>query len=260
MEGNAADIDFRLDGQIGMVTGGANGIGSVLAAGLAAAGADVVVADLSSQRQAAEATAEQVRQAGRRALVLELDVTDVASIEAAVAATVETFGRLDFLVNNAGVNVRKPALEYTEADWDRIASVNLKGAFFCSQIAGRQMVAQGCGKIVNIASQLAEVAMEQRSIYAITKAGVAHMARAFAVELGPYGVTVNAVGPTFVSTAFTTSMFQDPEFIAQNLPKIPCRRFGTPTDVLAAVRFLLSPAANLVNGHLLLVDGGYTIG
>ncbi len=137
--------------------------------------------------------------------------------------------------------------------------MNLKGAFFCSQVVARHMVAQGRGKIVSIASQLAAVAMESRSIYAITKAGVAHMAKAFALELGPYGVTVNAVGPTFVSTPLTTSMFEDPEFVAQNLPKIPCGRFGTPNDVLNAVRYLLSPAADLVNGHLLLVDGGYTI-
>ena len=256
---DALDTVFRLDGQVGLVTGAANGIGQSIAIGLAAAGADIVVADLPSQRSAAEITAAQVRDQGRRALVVDLDVTELPSIEAALTSTLHTFQRIHFLVNNAGVNVRKPILEYTEADWDRIASVNLKGAFFCSQVVARHMVTQGRGKIVSIASQLAAVAMESRSIYAITKAGVAHMAKAFALELGPYGVTVNAVGPTFVSTPLTTSMFEDPEFVAQNLPKIPCGRFGTPNDVLNAVRYLLSPAADLVNGHLLLVDGGYTI-
>jgi len=176
-----------------------------------------------------------------------------------VAEVVREFGRLDFLVNNAGVNVRKPVLDYSEAEWDKIVSVNLKGVFFCTQIAARQMVAQGGGRVVNIASQLAVVAMQNRSIYAITKAGVAHMAKAFGLELGPRGVRVNAVGPSFVSTPMTTEMFTNPEFVEENLPKIPWGRFGTTTDVLGAVRFLLSPAADLVNGHLLLVDGGYTI-
>jgi len=253
------EVSYRLDGQVGIITGSANGIGKALAVGLAAAGADIVVADLPSQRANAEDTAEQVRGLGRQALVVDLDVTQVASIEAAVADCVRRFGRLDFLVNNAGINIRKPALDYTEAEWDRIASVNLKGVFFCTQIAARHMVAQGRGKIVNMASQLATVAMRDRSIYAITKAGVAHMARAFALELGPRGITVNAVGPTFVSTPLTTSMFSDPQFVGDNLPRIPSGRFGTTDDVLGAVRFLLSPAADLVNGHLLLIDGGYTI-
>lgn len=254
-----ADASYRLDGQVGIITGSANGIGKALAVGLAGAGAHIVVADLAGQRTNAEDTAKQVRALGRRALVVTLDVTQVASIEAAMADCVSEFGRLDFLVNNAGVNIRKPVLDYAEAEWDKIVSVNLKGVFFCSQIAARQMVAQRRGKIVSIASQLATVAMQGRSIYAVTKAGVAHIARAFALELGPYGITVNAVGPTFVSTPLTTSMFTDAQFIAENLPRIPSGRFGTTDDVLGSVRFLLSPAADLINGHLLLVDGGYTI-
>jgi 2-deoxy-D-gluconate 3-dehydrogenase len=258
VEPNKAQLSYRLDGQAGIITGAANGIGQRLAVGLAEAGAHIVIADLPSQREAAEETAAAVGEHGRRALILEVDVTDVGQIEAAVARTVSEFGRLDFLVNNAGVNIRKSVLDYTEADWDTIASVNLKGAFFCSQIAAKEMVARGGGKIVNIASQLAMVAMPERSIYAITKSAVAHMAKTLAVELGPQGVTVNAVGPTFVSTPLTTSMFTNKEFVSENLPKIPAGRFGTTTDVLGAVRFLLSPAADLINGHLLVVDGGYT--
>lgn len=252
-------FDYRLDNQAGMITGAANGIGKALAIGLAEAGADIVVADLPSQRENAFDTARQVEEKGKRALVLDLDVTSLPSIETAIRATVETFGRIDFLVNCAGVNIRKPVLEYTEADWEKIVSVNLKGAFFCTQAATREMIKQRRGKIVQIASQLAVVAMRDRSIYAITKAGVAHLAKAFALELGPFGITVNAVGPTFVSTPLTTSMFSDPSFIAENLPRIPSGRFGTVDDVLGAVRFLLSSAADLINGHLLLVDGGYTI-
>jgi 2-deoxy-D-gluconate 3-dehydrogenase len=254
-----SQIDYRLDGRSGIITGAANGIGRTLAVGLAEAGADIIVADLPVQRANAEETAEAVRRCGRKAMVVDMDVTDVSSIEAAVSSAVAEFGRVDFLVNNAGVNIRKPILEYTEDEWDKLSSVNLKGVFFCSQIVAKQMISQGGGRIVNIASQLATVAMRDRSIYAITKAGVAHMAKAFALELACDGVKVNAVAPTFVSTPLTTSMFTDPEFIQENLPKIPCGRFGTPEDVLGAVQFLLSPAADLINGHLLLVDGGYTI-
>lgn len=251
-------VSYRLDGQVGIVTGGAGAIGRTLAVGLAEAGSDVVVADLGSQEDAARETARMVEEHGRKARVVALDVTDVATIEAMVQETAATFGRLDWMVNCAGINIRKPVLTYSEAEWDRMVDVNLKGLFFCTQIAARQMATQGRGKIVNIASQLAVVAMPERSIYAITKAGVAHMAKAFAVELAPLGITVNAVGPTFVSTPLTTAMFQDPAFVEEYLPRIPAGRFGTREDVLGAVRFLLSPAADLINGQLLIVDGGYT--
>jgi 2-deoxy-D-gluconate 3-dehydrogenase len=255
----STSIDYRLEGQVGIITGAANGIGQALAVGLAEAGADIVVADLPQQNQNAQHTANKVREVGKRALVVELDVTIMASIEAAVARALGEFGKIDFLVNCAGINIRKPVLDYTENDWDRMNAVNLKGVFFCTQVVAREMARRRRGKIVNIASQLATVAMAQRSIYAITKAGVAHMAKAFALELAPCGITVNAVAPTFVSTPLTTSMFTDPQFIAENLPRIPSGRFGAPEDVLGAVRFLLSPAADLINGHLLMVDGGYTI-
>ncbi len=251
-------VSYRLDGQVGIVTGGAGAIGRVLATGLAEAGADIVIGDLASQHASGDETAELVRQQGRETLVADVDVTDVATIEALVQATVDTFGKVDWMVNCAGINIRKPVLEYTESEWDRLVDVNLKGLFFCTQIAARQMATQGHGKIVNIASQLAIVAMPERSIYAITKAGVAHMAKAFAVELAPLGITVNAVGPTFVSSPLTTAMFEDPVFVNENLPRIPAGRFGEPSDVLGAVRFLLSPAANLITGQLLIVDGGYT--
>lgn len=251
-------VEYGLSGKRGIVTGSANGIGQALAIGLAEAGADVVIADLAAQRDAAQETAQAVRDRGREAMVVALDVTSLASIQAMMSQVVEQWGRIDFLVNNAGINIRKPVLDYVESDWDKVAAVNLKGVFFCTQVVARQMVAQGGGRIVNIASQLASVAMPERSIYAITKAGAAHMAKAFAVELGGQGVAVNAVGPTFVSTPMTTSMFTDPNFVAANLPKIPSGRFGNTSDVLGAVRFLLSPAADLINGQLLLVDGGYT--
>lgn len=249
---------FDLTGKAGVIIGGAGGIGQTLAHGLAAAGADVLIADLPAQRAQAELTAQSLAQYGRRALALDLDITSLASIEQMVAQATQELGRLDWLVNSAGINIRKPVLEYTEGDWDRMLAVNLKGAFFVTQAAARAMLPQGRGRIVHIASQLAAVAMHDRAIYAITKAGLAHLCKAFAVELAPYGLAFNAVGPTFVSTPLTTSMFDDPAFIGENLPRIPAGRFGTTDDVLGAVHYLVSDAAALVNGHLLLVDGGYT--
>lgn len=249
---------FDLSGKVGVVVGGSGGIGQALSGGLGAAGADIIIADLPSRRESAELVAASVRAAGRQAACVDVDVTSVASIAAMVAAAQAQFGALDWLVNCAGINIRRPVLDYTEADWDRMLAVNLKGAFFLTQAAARAMLPAGHGRIVHIASQLATVAMHDRSIYAITKAGLAHLCRAFAVELAPAGLTFNAVGPTFVSTPLTTSMFGDPAFVAENLPKIPAGRFGTPEDVLGAVRYLVSDAAALVNGHLLLVDGGYT--
>jgi 2-deoxy-D-gluconate 3-dehydrogenase len=252
------DGSYRLDGQSGIVVGGAGGIGQVLALGIARAGSNVLIADLESKMVDAEAVAASVRLEGVRALALAIDVTSVASIEQVVSHTVAEFGSIDWMIDCAGVNIRKPVLDYTEREWDFMVDINLKGTFFCTQIVAKQMAKQGHGRIVNIASQLAVVAMRDRSIYAITKAGVAHMAKAFAIEVAPLGVAVNAVGPTFVSTPLTESMFSDPVFVNENLPRIPAGRFGTPDDVLGTVRFLLSPAADLINGQLILVEGGYT--
>jgi 2-dehydro-3-deoxy-D-gluconate 5-dehydrogenase len=252
------DASYRLEGQAGVVIGGAGGIGQAIALGLADAGSNVVIADLASRGREAEEVAEAVRSRGRQAIALAVDVTSPASIEEMVERAVSTFGSVDWSVDCAGVNIRKPVLDYVEREWDFMADINLKGTFFCTQIVARQMVQQGHGKIVNIASQLATVAMPDRSIYAITKAGVAHMAKAFAVEIASHGVTVNAVGPTFVSTPLTAEMFTDAVFVDEYLPRIPAGRFGTPEDVLGTVRFLLSSAADLITGQLILVDGGYT--
>ena len=182
-----SDASYRLDCQTGIVVGGAGGIGQVLALGLADAGSNVVVADLASRQEDAEAVAESVRSKGRRALALPIDVTDVRSIEQVADQVVATFGAIDWMVDCAGVNIRKPVLDYNEREWDLMVDINLKGTFFCTQIVARQMALQKHGRIVNIASQLAVVAMPERSIYAITKAGVAHMTKAFAIELASAG-------------------------------------------------------------------------
>ena len=234
-----SQIDYRLDGRSGIITGAANGIGRTLAVGLAEAGADIIVADLPVQRANAEETAEAVRRCGRKAMVVDMDVTDVSSIEAAVSSAVAEFGRVDFLVNNAGVNIRKPILEYTEDEWDKLSSVNLKGVFFCSQIVAKQMISQGGGRIVNIASQLATVAMRDRSIYAITKAEWLIWPKRLPSSW-PVMCEGKCGGADLVSTPLTTSMFTDPNSSRRIYPRSPAGGLAR-RGCAGRVQFLLSP-------------------
>jgi 2-deoxy-D-gluconate 3-dehydrogenase len=255
---------FRLDGQVAVVTGAGSGLGHAIAGALHGAGAQVVITELPDLLdRAATAAAEIVNSgegdaAGRAPYVLPLDVTDVATIQAMVDATLARFGRIDVLVNNAGVQVRRRALDVSEEDWDRVLNVNLRGAFFVAQRVGRHMVERRSGKIVNVASQNGVVAMEERAAYCSSKAGLVNLTRVLAYEWAEYGINVNAVGPTFVQTPLTASMWEDPERYASVLRRIPLGRLANPEDVVGAVIYLASPAAAMVTGHTLLVDGGWT--
>jgi NAD(P)-dependent dehydrogenase (short-subunit alcohol dehydrogenase family) len=172
---------------------------------------------------------------------------------------IEQFGRLDILVNNAGVAPGNPADAVVEADFDRTVEVNLKGTFFLSQAVGRVMIAQGGGRIVNMGSQAGSVALPGESVYCMTKAAVAHLTKCLAVEWGPHGITVNCVAPTFIRTPGTEQALADPAFEADVVERIAAlHRIGEPMDVAGAVVYLCSPAAALVTGHTLLVDGGWT--
>jgi NAD(P)-dependent dehydrogenase (short-subunit alcohol dehydrogenase family) len=188
-----------------------------------------------------------------------MDVRDLDQVRAAVDATVAHFGRLDILVNNAGVAPPNPAELVTEADFDRTVDVNLKGLFFASQAAARVMIEQGYGRIVNLGSQAGVVALPTEAIYCATKAAVAHLTRCLAVEWGRHGITVNTVAPTFIRTPGTESDLADPAFRADVIERIAAlHRIGEPVDVTGAVVYLASPAASLVTGSTLLVDGGWT--
>ena len=251
---------FRLDGRVAIVTGAGRGMGQAFSIALAHAGADVVVTELPGRESDAEETAAEVRAAGRRALVISLDVTQVSSIKAMVKQVVDEWGRIDVLVNNAGINIRQFAVDVTEDAWEQIVNVNQKGVFFCSQAVGQHMIARGQGgKIINVASQLGLVGDQQRAVYCATKAAVVNLTRVLALEWAPHAINVNAVAPTYVRTPMVEALVQDKDVHESILRRIPLGRMAEPEEIAGAVVFLASPASDFVTGHTLAVDGGWTV-
>ena len=249
---------MRVDGKVALVTGAGSGIGKTLAICLAEAGADCIVTELPGRMNNLAETRAGVEAVGRRALALPLDLRDLSTIDPMVTEAAAQFGRIDILVNNAGVNIPRAALELTEEDWDGVLDVNLKGLFFVSQRVAKEMIKRGRGKIVNIASQNGVIGYYKRAAYCSSKAGVVNLTRVLALEWAEHKINVNAVGPTFILTPLTQSTFDDPVLREDLLKRIPIGRVGQPEDVAGAVVFLASPAADLVTGHTLLVDGGWT--
>jgi NAD(P)-dependent dehydrogenase (short-subunit alcohol dehydrogenase family) len=247
---------FDLDGRVAMVTGASRGIGADLVRALAGAGATAVAAARSPED--VEALVAEIRDRGGRAEGVGLDLTDRASIEAAMADVVDRCGRLDVLVNSAGLGTNHDALDASEEEWDELFAVNVRGLFFACQSAGRRMVDQGYGRIVNMASQAGLVGIPRHAAYSASKGAVIALTRVLALEWSPLGVTVNCVAPTFVRTPGTAERLDDPGFLADVLERIPAGRVGTTTDVAGAVIYLASDAASLVTGTVLVVDGGWT--
>jgi NAD(P)-dependent dehydrogenase (short-subunit alcohol dehydrogenase family) len=248
---------FDLTGQVALVTGAARGLGRAISLALANAGADVALGFRDAN--VGGDVASLVATMGRRSLPVQMDVTRMDQVFRAVDDTVANLGRLDILVNNAGLGPENPAEDVREEDFDLTVAVNVKGTFFASQAAGRAMIAQGNGRIINLSSQAGFVALPTESVYCMTKAAIVHLTKCLAVEWGQHGITVNAVAPTFISTPGTESALADSEFRADVLERIAAlHRVGEPMDVAGAVVFLASPAASLITGETILIDGGWT--
>jgi NAD(P)-dependent dehydrogenase (short-subunit alcohol dehydrogenase family) len=253
-----AGAQFRLDGQVAVVTGGAHGIGRATVLALSAAGARVVIAD--RDEAGAAALAAEMDGSGASALAFGFDAADEADVERVFAGVIATCGRLDILVNNAGTAIRKPAMELPLADWDTVVAVNMTGVFLCSRAAARHMVSGGQGgAIVNTASimGLSGGGLYPNISYQTTKGAVVNMTRALAVEWAPHRIRVNAVAPTYVRTRFIAPILADPELVARIEAMTPLRRLAEPEEVAAAILFLASPAAAMITGHTLPVDGGF---
>ena len=244
---------FDLTGKVAVVTGANTGIGQGIAVALAQAGADIVAVG----RTAPTETRAAVTGAGRVFLAVDADLATTEPIARIVEETLARFGRLDILVNNAGMIRRADAIDFTEADWDAVMDVNLKSAFFLAQAAARPMLAQGAGKIINIASMLSFQGGIRVASYTASKSGLAGLTRLLANEWAAKGINVNAIAPGYFETNNTTALRADEDRSRDILARIPAGRWGKPSDLGGAAVFLASPASDYVHGTLLAVDGGW---
>ncbi|MCA9271106.1 MAG: glucose 1-dehydrogenase [Planctomycetales bacterium] len=256
------DALFSVRDQVVLVSGGTRGIGRAIAMGFAARGAQVIVSGRQAETTAKAAAdmnaALAEAPAGHAVVGIACDVADVQAIRQCVADVVAQCGRIDTLVNCAGVNRRKPAMDVTEEDYDFVVDVNLKGAFFMSQEVGRHMQTRHTGAQINIASLNTDRPLLNVSPYAMSKAGMAGMTRALAAEWGPHGVRVNALAPGFILTDLTEKLWSDPTMHAWGVANTPQRRLGLPEDMVGTALFLASPAAAFLTGQIIYVDGGFT--
>ena len=248
--------EFDLTGRVAVVTGAGRGMGYHIALALARYGTDLVLCSRTVSEL--ESVAAEIEKLGRRVLIKQMDVCVISDINEMVSAAVDTFDRIDILINNAGINIPQPAEDVTEEAWDAVMNTNLKGLFFCAQAVGRVMIRQGKGKIINVSSQAGEVGIPQRAAYCSSKGGVNQVTRVLALEWAKSNINVNAIAPTFIETPFTRPMFEKEGFRELVESKIPWGRIGKPEDVIGAVIYLSSDASDLVTGHMLLIDGGWT--
>ncbi|MBY0159345.1 SDR family oxidoreductase [Cytobacillus oceanisediminis] len=239
-----------------LVTGGSKGIGRDIALSFAKNGAKVVI--VGRDEEALQQTTEELRKFNRSSFYVSADLNNVSEIQRMTEAAADYMGSLDVLVNNAGINRAKPAMEVTEEDWDLTLDTNLKAAFFCSQKAAEYMIPNQSGKIVNIASQMAFVGYYKRAAYCASKGGMVQLTKALAVEWASHGINVNAVAPTFIETELTSKMFEDKEFEKEVYSRIPLGKLADAGDVSAATLFLSSNLSKFITGDTIKVDGGWT--
>ena len=248
---------FEITDQVVVVTGGGRGLGAALAKGFAEAGARVVVGD--QHAETAQTTAAQLRESGASAVAAGCDITAPDQVQALCDLAITTFGSLDVLVNNAGINIPKPAEDLQLDEWSRIIGVNLTGTFVCCQTAGKIMLEQGSGCIINICSVHGHVGsyVHKAAAYNASKAGVINLTRSLALEWGERGVRVNGISPGALRTELMRTRLVDPEYVRKTLERPAIKRIGAPEDIVGAALFLASPAAAWITGHILPVDGGW---
>jgi NAD(P)-dependent dehydrogenase (short-subunit alcohol dehydrogenase family) len=246
---------FDLSGRIALLTGARRGIGFAIAEGLASAGAVSIIADIDPET--GDEAARLIRSKGLSAKSIPVDVTRRDSVEELVSRTVAEFGQIDILVNCAGIILRKPIEEATDEEWNSTMDVNLRGVFICSQIAGREMIKRKQGKIINISSNVAQVLMPGRGVYAVSKAGVSHLTKAMALEWAPHHINVNAIAPAPTLTDLNRGYFEEhPEDMKERLRSIPLGRMGDPKDYVGTAVLLASRASDFITGQTIFVDGG----
>lgn len=245
------------EGKVVLVTGAARGIGRACALAFAKAGADVVLGLLDAKRP--DTLVDDIQALGRRVLAVQMDVRETRQIHAAFAEIDRRFGRLDICINNAGLGPENPAELVKEDDFDLTVGVNIKGTFFVSQAAAQRMIKQGDGVIINLSSQAGSNVLVNESVYCMSKAAIDHMTRCLAKEWARYHIRVNAVAPTFILTDATRPALSDSKMFGEILDHIPLGRIGAPEEIAQSVMFLASPAAGLITGTVLLVDGGWSV-
>lgn len=248
---------FDLTGKTAIVTGASKGIGKEIALLLANNGVDVAL--IARNRTELNKVAKEIESLGRKALVISHDLNEVESIPIVVQKVYKTYGKIDILINNAGINIPKSVEETSIEDWDKIINLNLKSVFFLTQAVGKIMRRQDTGKIINVSSQMAFIGYSNRSAYAVSKGGITQLTKSLAIEWAPHNINVNAIAPTFTETIMTKELFKDDNFKNEVISQIPLGRLGKPDDLFGAFIYLASEAADMVTGQTILIDGGWTV-
>lgn len=251
------EIQYRLDDKIVVVTGASKGIGRGISKELAQVGAHVVLC--SRNKEELNGLRKEIVEESGHADVFPLDISSVAQINEVFEKINDKFGRIDILINNAGLGYNHSALDVKEEDWDEMMNVNLKGLFFCSQQAGKYMMDHGYGRIINMSSQASLVAIKDHAVYCASKGGVNLLTKVLALEWAEKGITVNGIAPTFTYTPGTAERLDNPEYLASVLNRIPVRKVATIKDIVSAILYLTSTNSGMVTGSTLVIDGGWTI-